>query len=70
MTRAIAILVLAGALSGCGLAETGAAAATAGASAAEQAKQARKTTDKVEADIAAAQQAAADARHTAEAATE
>jgi hypothetical protein len=70
MTRSIAILVLAGALCGCGLVETGAVAATAGASAAEDAKRAEKITDKVEADIAAAQQTAAEARRAAESAVE
>jgi hypothetical protein len=70
MTRSIAILLLAAALGGCGLAETGAVAATAGSSAAEEAKQAEKITDQVEADIAAAQHTAAEARRAAEAAAE
>jgi hypothetical protein len=58
--KKIALLALAGCalLNGCGLAETGAAAAAGGVSAAEQAKQAKETEDKVRRDIEAAQQAA------------
>jgi uncharacterized lipoprotein YajG len=70
MFRAITLLVAAALLNGCGLAETGAAAATAGGGAAAQAKEAEKITDKVETDIEAAQQAAAEARRAAEAASE
>lgn len=57
-------------LSGCGLAETGAAAAAGGASAAEQAKQAKETEDKVRRDIEAAQQAADEKLKAAEQAAE
>jgi len=57
-------------LAGCGLAETGAVAASQGASAAEQAKQAKEMEEKVQRDIAAAEQVAADARKKAEAAAE
>jgi hypothetical protein len=57
-------------VAGCGLAETGAVAATQGASAAEQLEQAKETQQKVEADIAAAQAAQKDALAAAEAASE
>jgi hypothetical protein len=56
-----------GALAGCGLAETGAAAATAGASQAEQARQAKDTEARVQKQLDAAYQQAADQRHAAEA---
>jgi outer membrane murein-binding lipoprotein Lpp len=49
-------------LAGCGLAETGAVATTQAEAAAEQAKQGRELEEKVKRDIAAAQQAEADAR--------
>lgn len=49
-------------LTSCGLAETGAVATTQAASAAEQAKQGKELEEKVKNDIAAAQQAEADAR--------
>lgn len=54
-------------LSGCGLAETTAVAASEAESAAEQAKQGKALEEKVKTDIAAAQQTAADARNKAEA---
>lgn len=57
-------------LVGCGLAETGAVAAAQGASAAEQVKQGKEMEEKVKRDIAAAQQAALDARNQSEAANE
>ena len=68
----IALLALCGCalVSGCGLAETGAAAAAGGASAAEQAKQAKAIEDKVQRDIQAAQQAADEKLKAAEQATE
>jgi hypothetical protein len=53
-------------LIGCGLAETTAVAATQASAAAEQAKQAKELEAKVQRDIAAAQQVAADARDKAE----
>jgi len=61
-TAALATLLL----SGCGLAETGAVAAAQGETAVEQAKEARKTEEKIQQDIDAANQAAADARAKAE----
>ena len=54
-------------LAGCGLAETTAVATTEAATAAEQAKKGKELEDKVKADIAAAQQTAADARAKADA---
>jgi len=53
-------------LMGCGLAETSAVAASEGASAAEQVKEGKKMEEKVQRDIEATQQAAADARVKAE----
>lgn len=72
MLRLSTLVLAAGAclLAGCGLAETGAAAGAAGVSAAEQAEEARKVTDKVKADLDAAQRTAAEARQAAEAASE
>jgi hypothetical protein len=70
MIRILTLMVVTAALSACGLAETGVAAATTGASAAEQAREAEKITDRVEADLEAAQQAAAEARRAAEAASQ
>lgn len=59
----VALIVLS---SGCGLAETGAAAASAGASSAEAAQEARKTQERVEAKLEAAQDAAAEQRRAIE----
>jgi hypothetical protein len=56
-------------LGGCGLAETTAVAASEAATAAEQAKQGKQLEEKVTRDIAAAQQADADARAKSEAET-
>ena len=53
-------------LTGCGLAETTAVAATQAESAAQQAKEGKKMEEKVQSDIEAANQAAADARAKAE----
>jgi hypothetical protein len=63
LSAACACVVL---LSGCGLAETGAVAATE----AEQAKQAKETQEKVEQKLDEAQEAAAKVRADAEAATQ
>ena len=54
----VGLTLAAGALTGCGLAETAATGAAAGASAAEQAKEGKKMEEKVKADIDAAQQQA------------
>ena len=63
------VLALAVALSGCGLAETAATAATQGAAAAEQAKQGQELEAKVRKDLDAAQQAARQQLDAAEAAS-
>ena len=55
-------------LSGCGVAETASVAATEAEAAAEQVKEGKKMEQKVQDDIAAAQQAELDARRAAEAA--
>jgi hypothetical protein len=57
-------------MTGCGLAETAAVAATEAESAAEQAKQGKELEDKVRRDIEAAKQTAADGRARAEAEAE
>ena len=57
-------------LTGCGLAETTAVAASDAKSAAEEAKQGKEMEAKVQRDIDAAQQAAADQRAKAEAETQ
>jgi hypothetical protein len=57
-------------LAGCGLAETTATAAAEAATAAEQAKQGKELEDKVQRDIAAAQQVEAKARAKAEEASQ
>jgi len=63
LTAAAATLLLAG----CGLAETTAVAASEAESAAQQAKDGKKLEEKVQRDLDAAQQTAADARAKAEA---
>ena len=65
----LGVLALAVAISGCGLAETAATAATQGAAAAEQAKQGQELEAKVKRDLDAAQQAAKQQLDTAEAAS-
>jgi hypothetical protein len=57
-------------LAGCGLAETGASAATQATAAAEQVKQGKELEEKVKRDLAAAQQAEADSRAQAEEASQ
>lgn len=64
-----AVLALAVALSGCGLAETAATATTQGAAAAEQARQGQELEAKVKRDLEAAQQAAKQQLDAAEAAS-
>ena len=61
------IFMAAGSLSGCGLAETTAVAASEASTAAEQAKQGKALEDKVQRDIEAAQKAEAAARDKADA---
>ncbi len=65
----LSVLAVAVALSGCGLAETAATAATQGAAAAEQAKQGQELEAKVKRDLDAAQQAARQQLDAAEAAS-
>jgi hypothetical protein len=62
----LAAVCLASALAGCGLAETGATAAAEAKAAAEQAKQGKELEEKMQRDIAAAQQAHDDALRKAE----
>jgi len=66
VTSALGILVL-GTLAGCGLAETGVAGAAAGASQAEQVRQGKETEARVQKQLDAAFQQAADQRKSAEA---
>ncbi len=63
----LSVLALAVAISGCGLAETAATAATQGTAAAEQAKQGQELEAKVKKDLDAAQQAAKQQLDAAEA---
>lgn len=58
----LAALTASALLTGCGLAETGAAATTQAAASAEEIKQGKELEEKVKRDIAAAQQVEADAR--------
>jgi hypothetical protein len=62
-----ATLVLGASLTGCGLAETGMAGATAGASQAEQVRQAKETEARVQKQLDAASQQDAQRRGAAEA---
>lgn len=68
--RTLFVPMAAALLAGCGLAGTGAAAGTTGVGAAQQASQAEGTIDQVQADLQAAQDAAAATRREAEAASE
>ena len=54
MLKSLAVLALAGLLAGCGLAETGAAAAAGGVSKAEEARQAKQTEARIQQQIDAA----------------
>ena len=51
MLRSLAVLALTGLLAGCGLAETGAAAAAGGVSKAEEARQAKQTEARIQQQI-------------------
>jgi hypothetical protein len=66
MGRVWALTALMLALSGCGLAETGTAAATGAAAEAQQAAQAKSTEERVQQRVDAANQQAADQRAAAE----
>lgn len=70
MARSLVLLSLVLSLAGCGVAETGAAAATAGASQAEEARQALKTEARVREQLDAAAKQAADQHTAAEAAAQ
>ena len=71
MPRSITLMattmVLGAMLTGCGLAETGAAAAAGGASQAQQAREAKQTEARVQQQLDAAMQVDAQHRHAAEA---
>jgi hypothetical protein len=69
MARSLLLLALALPLTGCGLAETGSAAATAAASQAQEAREGLKTEARVRAQLDAAMKQAADQRNAAEADT-
>jgi uncharacterized protein YceK len=66
MGRVSVLLALLLALSGCGVAETGTAAAAGAASAAQQAQEAKRTEDSVTRQVDAAYKEAADQRRDAE----
>jgi len=67
ITLATTTLVLSAMLTGCGLAETGAAAAAGGASQVQQAREAKQTEERVQKQVDAALQLDAQHRHAAEA---
>jgi hypothetical protein len=66
MTQLATILAVAATLSGCGLAETGAAAAAGGASQVQQAREAKQTEARVQKQLDAAYQQNAEHLHAAE----
>jgi hypothetical protein len=68
MTRSLVLVSLVLSLTGCGVAETGAAAAGAASSQAEEVRQGLKTEARVRAQLDAASQQGADQRNAAEAA--
>jgi len=70
MARALALLSLILSLTGCGVAETGSAAATAAASKAEEVRQGLKAEAQVREQLDAASKQAADQRNAAEAAAQ
>jgi hypothetical protein len=70
MRKSLVLLPLFLALAGCGVAETGAAAAAGGASAVEEARQGRQTEARVQQQLDAAYQQAAEQRKAAEAASQ
>ena len=67
LTLATVILVLSSTLTACGLAETGAVAATGGAAQVQQAQQAKATEERVKKQVEAAVQAADHQQQAAEA---
>jgi hypothetical protein len=67
ITLVTTTMVLSAMLTGCGLAETGAAAAAGGASQVQQAREAKQTEARVQKQLDAAMQVDAEHRHAAEA---
>ena len=70
MARSLVLLPLILLLTGCGVAETGAAAATAATASAQEAREGLKTEARVREQLDAAAKAAADQRNAAEAASQ
>jgi hypothetical protein len=70
MARSLVLLALVLSLTGCGVAETGAAAAAAGASKAEEVRQGLQTEARVREQLDAAAKHAADQRNAAETASQ
>src|SRR5256886_11595223 len=70
MLRSLAVLALTGLLAGCGLAETGAAAAAGGVSKAEEVRQAKQTEARLQQQLDAANAQAQERRRAAEAASQ
>jgi len=70
MLRTLAVAGLVVTLAGCGLAETGAAAAAGGVSKAEEIRQGKQTEARVQQQLDAAYQQAAEQRRAAEAASQ
>jgi hypothetical protein len=70
MARSLVLLSLVLSLTGCGVAETGAAAATAATTKAQEAREGLKTEARVREQVDAAMKQAADQRNAAEAASQ
>ncbi|HWM68479.1 MAG: hypothetical protein QOI59_5272 [Gammaproteobacteria bacterium] len=70
MARSLVLLTLVLSLTGCGVAETGAAAATAATTKAQEAREGLKTEARVREQVDAAMKQAADQRNAAEAASQ
>jgi hypothetical protein len=70
MARSLVLLTLVLTLTGCGVAETGAAAATAATTKAQEAREGLKTEARVREQVDAAMKQAADQRNAAEAASQ
>ncbi len=70
MTRSLALVCIVLSLTGCGVAETGAAAATAATAKAEEARQGLQTEARVREQLDAASKQAAEQRNAAESASQ
>jgi hypothetical protein len=70
MARSLIVLTLVLSLTGCGVAETGAAAATAATTKAQEAREGLKTEARVREQVDAAMKQAAEQRNSAEAASQ